>query len=68
MPPKKVFSSQENYLDRNVHDDLLELLPDSTIETIQVKKLTSLNPRLRIAYGLYDKGIASRMLTPLKLV
>ena len=56
MPPKKVFFGQENYLDRNIHDDLLELLPDSTIETIQVKKITSLNPRIRIKDGLYDKG------------
>ena len=56
MPPKKGFSGQVNYLDRNVHDDLLELLPESIVETVQVKRLTSLNPRLRIANGLYDKG------------
>ena len=56
MPPKKGFSGQVNYLDRNVHDDLLELLPRSTVETVQVKKLTSLNPRLRIVDRLYDKG------------
>ena len=56
MPPKKGFSGQVSYLDRNVHDDLLELLPRSTIETVQVKKLTSLNPRLRIADRLYDNG------------
>ena len=43
-------------MDRNVHDDLLELLPSSTIETVKVKRLTSLNPRLKIADGLYDKG------------
>lgn len=41
---------------RNIHDDLLELLPESTNETMKVKKLTSLNPRLKIADGLYDKG------------
>lgn len=56
MPPKKKFSGQVNYLDRNVHDNFLELLPESTIEIVQVKKLTSLNPRLRISYGLFDKG------------
>ena len=56
MPPKKGFSGQENYLGRNVHDDLLELLPESTIETAQVKRLTSLNPKLRVVDGLYDKG------------
>jgi hypothetical protein len=56
MPPKKEFSGQVNYSDRNVHDDLLELLPESTVETVRVKKLTSLNPRLRLADGLYDKG------------
>ena len=56
MPPKKGFSGAINYLDRNLHDDLLELLPESTVETVQVKRLTSLNPRLRVADGLYDKG------------
>ena len=56
MPPKKGFLGQENYLDRNVHDDLLELLLESSIETIQVKKLTSLNPMLRIVDGFFDKG------------
>ena len=55
-PPKKVFSSQEDYLARNIHDDLLELLPESTNETVKVKKLTSLNPRLKIIDRLYDKG------------
>ena len=56
MPPKKGFSGQLNYLDRNVHDDLLELLPESTVEIVQVKRLTSFNPSLRIVDGLYDKG------------
>ena len=56
MPPKKHFLGQLNYLDRNVHDELLELLPESIVEIVQVKRLTSLNPRLRIADGLYDKG------------
>ncbi len=31
------------------------MLPESTIEIVQVKKLTSLNLRLRVADGLYDK-------------
>ena len=52
MPPKKEFSGQV----RSVRDNLLKLLLGSTVETAQVKKLTSLNPRLRIANGLYDKG------------
>ena len=56
MPPKKVFSGKQDYLVRNVHDDLLELLPESTTKTTQVKKLTSLNPRLKIVDGQYDKG------------
>ena len=43
-------------LDRNVHDDFLELFPESTIEIVQVRKLISLNPRLRIEDGLFDKG------------
>ena len=56
MTPKMEFSGQVKYLDRNVHDDMLELLPESTIEIVEVKKLTSLNPSLRIVDGLYDKG------------
>lgn len=56
MPPKKVFLGQEDYLARNVHDDLLKLLPKSTNETVKVKKLISLNPRLKIVDGLFDKG------------
>ena len=56
MPPKKGFLGQKNYLDRNVHDDLLELFPESTIEIAQVKRLTSLNHRLKVADRLYDKG------------
>ena len=55
MPPKKVFFGQEDYLARNIHDDFLELLPESTNKTVKVKKLTSLNPRLKIANRLYDK-------------
>ena len=55
MPPKKAFFGQVNYMNRNVHDDLLELLLESTTEPAQVKRLTSLDPRLRISYGLYDK-------------
>ena len=56
MPPNKVLSRQEDYLARNIHDDLLELLLESTNETVKVKKLTSLNPRLKIVDGLYDRG------------
>ena len=56
MPPKKGFSGQIDYLSRNVNDDFLELLPESTVETVQVKRLNSLNPSLKIADGLYDKG------------
>ena len=51
----KLFSSQVDYLSRNILDDLLDLLPKSTNESSQVKKLTSLNPRLKIVDGLYDK-------------
>ena len=56
MPPKKPFSGKINYMDRNVHDDLLELLPKCIVQPAQVKKLISLNPRIKIVDGLYDKG------------
>ena len=52
MPPKKGFLGKV----KSIHDDVLELLPGSTVDIIQVKKLTSLNPKLRIADGLYDKN------------
>ena len=45
MPPKKGFLGQAG----NMHKDLFELLPVSTVETMQVK-------RLRIADGLYDEN------------
>ena len=45
MPPKKGFSGQA----RNMCKDLFELLPVSTIETMQVK-------RLRIIDRLYDEN------------
>ena len=32
------------------------MLPESKNDTVEVKKLTSLNPRLKIVDGLYDKG------------
>ena len=44
MPPKKAFFGQVKYMDRNVHDDLLELLPESTTEPTQVKKFDFLKP------------------------
>lgn len=56
MPPKKSFFGQVNYMNRNIHNDFLELLQGSTTESTQVKRLISLNPRLKIADGLYDKG------------
>ena len=52
MPPKKGFLGQV----RSIRDDLFELFPRSTVEIMQVKKLTSLNPRLRTADRLYDKN------------
>lgn len=54
MPPQKAFFGQVNYMNRN--DDLLELFSESTTEPTQVNRLTSLDPMLRIADGLYDKG------------
>ena len=35
---------------------MLELFPRSTIETVEFKRLTALNHRLKIVDGLYDKG------------
>ena len=70
MPPKKAFSGKVNYMDRNVHDDLLELLLESTTEPAQVKRLISLNPRLKVGNGLYDKGnwVRDAMTTQIGLV
>ena len=56
MPPKKVFLGQEDNLAKKIHDDLLKLLLESTNKIVKVKKLTSLNPRLKIVDRLYDRG------------
>ena len=56
MPPKKEFLGQVDYLSRNIHDDLLELLPKSTNESDMIKKLILVNIRLKVADGLYDRG------------
>ena len=55
---------------RNVHDDLLELLPESIVEPSQVKRLIFLNPRLEVVEGLYDKGkwVRDAMTTQTSLV
>ena len=56
MRPKKVFLGQVDYANRNIHDDLLELFPESTNESAQMKKLILVNPRINIVDGLYDRG------------
>ena len=35
---------------------MLEFFPHSIVEIVEVKRLTTLNPRLKIVDGLYDKG------------
>ena len=56
MPPKKGFSRKVDYASRNIHNDFLQQLNESTNESIQIKKLVPVNPRLQVANGLYDKG------------
>ena len=56
MPQKKVFSGMVDYASRNIHDDFLELLPQPTNESSHMKMLFSVNPRLKIVDGLYDRG------------
>jgi hypothetical protein len=56
MPPKKAFFRESKLYGRNIHDDLLELLPESTTKPAQIKILISLNPRLNIVDGLYGRG------------
>lgn len=65
MPPKKVFSGQVDYA-RNTHDDLFELLHESKNESTQMKKLVSLNPRLKIVDGLYGRENWTRDATTTK--
>ena len=56
MPPKKVFLWQVDNASRNIHDDLLELLPKPANEYAKMKKLFYMNLRLKIEDGLYDRG------------
>ena len=56
MPPKKGFSRKVEYASRNIHDDFLEQLTKSTSESAQMKKIITMNSRIHIVDGLYDKG------------
>ena len=46
MPLKKGFSGKVEYASRNIHDDFLKQLSESTNESAQIKKLVPVNPRL----------------------
>lgn len=56
MPPRRDFCWKKESKDRNVFDDLLELLPPSTNETVKGKYFIPTMPCLKIDEGLYDNG------------
>lgn len=56
MPPKKGFSGKIDYASRNIHDDFLDQLSESTNDFSQIKKFIPVNPRSRVVDGLYDRG------------
>ena len=56
MPLGKEFSWKLDYKQRNVHDDLLEKLKNSTNEVPKGRTLIPKTLHLRIDEGLYDNG------------
>ena len=56
MSPKKGFSRKLEYSSRNIHDDFLEQLTESTNDVMQMKKLFLVNPILKVVEDLYDRG------------
>lgn len=56
MPPRKDLSGETDSSKRGLHEDLLQLLPSSTIDLVKVKQLMPKEPRVKIEDGLYDMG------------
>ena len=56
MPPQRDFSRNANYMQRNLHDDLLEQLRNSTNDVVKGHELIPKNPKITVKEGFYDKS------------
>ena len=56
MPPQRDFSSKVDYMQRNLHDDLLEQLKNSTNDMVRGCELIPKNPRMLVGEGLYNQS------------
>ena len=55
MPPQRDFSGKVDYMQRNLHDDLLEQLRNSTNDVVKGHELIPQNPRMTVGEGFYDQ-------------
>ena len=56
MPPQRDFSSKADYMQRNLHDDLLEQLKNSTNDVVKGRELLPKNPKMMLGEGLYNRA------------
>ena len=56
MPPQRDFSSKADYMQRNLYDDLLEQLKNSTNNVVKGRELLPKNPRMMMGEGLYHRA------------
>ena len=55
MPPRRDFSGKADYMQRNLHDDLLEQLRNSTNDVVKGRELLPKNPKMMLGEGLYNR-------------
>ena len=56
MPPRRDFSGKADYMQRNLHDDLLEQLRNSTNDVVKGQELLHKNPKMLLGEGLYHRA------------
>ena len=54
MPPLRDFSGKADYMQRNLHDDLLEQLRNSINDVVKGYDLIPINPKMMVGEGFYD--------------
>ena len=55
MPPRRDFSGKVDYMQRNLHDDLLEQLRNSTNDVVKSRELLPKNSKMMLGEGLYNR-------------
>ena len=54
MPPRRDFSRKTDCMQRNLDDDLLEQLRNSTNDMVKGNDLIPKNPKMMVGEGFYD--------------